>query len=123
MVHYLAFDLGPRHRLGRFVEQHVPGAAWAEPWNGRVDMSGVSCVHAALTLVQEAAGLSQVLRYAVALGGDTDTVAAMAMFAASLCRDVAADLPQGLYDGLEDGPYGARYLRDLDVRLTGLMRT
>ncbi len=121
MVHYLAHDLGPRAGLGRFAEVHVPGHPWSEPWTGRVDMSGLSCAHAALSLVERATGLSQVLKEAVALGGDTDTVAAMAMFSASLCSDVARDLPQTLYDGLERGAYGLGFLSGLDARLPALM--
>ncbi len=117
MAHYLAHTLGPRAELGRFVEAHVPGYAWSAAWTGRVDMQGLSCAHAALSLVQSTSTLSQLLKDAVALGGDTDTVAAIAMFSGSLCTDVPNDLPAALYEGLETGPYGMDFLRDLDSRL------
>ena len=118
MVHYLAHGLGPRHALGRFIETHVPGHAWADAWSGRVDMSGISCAHAAISLVQRTSTQSTLLKTAVALGGDTDTVAAMAMFSASLCLDIEADLPAALFEGLESGAYGRSYLQALDSRLT-----
>jgi len=121
MVHYLAYGLGPRRDLGRFVEQHVPGHPWSETWNGRTDMAGLNCAHAALSLVQAATTLGGLLLNAVALGGDTDTVAAIAMFSGSLCADIEADLPQALYDGLEDGAYGSHFLRKLDQDLRGLI--
>lgn len=117
MVHYLAHDVGPRREVSRFIEARVAGYAWSEPWSGRVDMSGLSCAHAAISLVQRATSLAQLLQDAVALGGDTDTVAAMAMFSGSLCRDVVADLPPALVHGLENGPYG---LEALDARLERL---
>lgn len=117
MVHYLVHKMGPRHDLGRFLDSEVPGHRWSDPWTGRVDMAGLSCAHAAIGLVERATTLSQLLRDAVALGGDTDTVAAMAMFSASLCQDVSADLLQVLYDDLEDGPYGLAFLRTLDQDL------
>ena len=120
MVHYLAHQVGPRGELGRFVEAHVPGYPWSAAWSGRVDMEGLSCAHAALSLVERAAGLGQLLTDAVALGGDTDTVAAIALFSGSLCRDVRSDLPRSLYDRLESGPYGLAFLRALDTRLFGL---
>ena len=120
MVHYLAHGLGPRADLGRFVEQHVPGHAWSKSWTGRVDMQGISCAHAALSLVQRAQTLGRLLKATVALGGDTDTVAAIALFSGSLCTDMPNDLPTALYDGLENGPYGLAFLRDMDDRLRTL---
>ncbi len=117
MVHYLAYGLGPRGDLGRFIEAHVPGHPWSGIWTGRADMAGLSCAHAAISLVQSATSLSGLLRDAIALGGDTDTVAAMAMFSGSLCRDITRDLPQVLHDGLENAAYGRDTLRDLDARL------
>lgn len=122
MAHYLAHGLGPRRDLGGFIERHVPGHDWARPWQGRTDITGMACAHAAISLVQRGTGRRQVLRDAVALGGDVDTVAAIAMFSASLCEDIVSDLPQPLYDGLEKGSYGLPYLRDLDVALTNLVR-
>jgi len=121
MVHYLAYDLGPRRDLSRFVERHVPGHPWSETWAGRTDMAGLNCAHAALSLVQTATTLSGLLFNAIALGGDTDTVAAIAMFSGSLCADIEADLPPALYDGLEDGNYGGKFLRELDQALHRLI--
>ncbi len=120
MVHYLARELGPRADLGRFVEIHVPGHAWAAPWAGRVDMQGISCAHAALSLVQRTQTLGQLLKTAVALGGDTDTVAAIALFSGSLCKDLPNDLPAILYEDLETGPYGLAFLQDVDDHLRRL---
>jgi len=121
LVHYLAYNLGPRRDLGRFVETHVPGHPWSETWTGRADMAGLSCAHAALSLVRSGTSLSGLLRDAVALGGDTDTVAAMAMFSGSLCRDIAADLSSAFYSGLENGAYGRSYLHALDERLRDMI--
>ncbi len=120
MVHYLHHGLGPRRHLGRFVETHVAGHAWAEPWAGRVDMAGLSCAHAALSLVERQDSLGGILKGAVSLGGDTDTVAAIALFSASLCHDMIADLPAALYDGLENGPYGRAFLAELDRQLLAM---
>jgi len=49
--------------------------------------------------------------------GEVDTVAAVAMSAASLSPRITDDLDRALYDGLEDGPYGKRYLAALEARL------
>jgi ADP-ribosyl-[dinitrogen reductase] hydrolase len=122
--HYFLHRHGPRNRLGRFLAAAVPGpGSWDEPWSGRVGAQGWMSVRAAVTAIQEHGSLSEILRAAVAFTGDVDTVAAIAMGAASCAEDVEQDLPQALVDGLEDGEYGRCYLQDLDERLTARYRT
>ena len=120
MVHYLAHALGPRGDLGAFLEVHVPGHVWSRPWSGPTSMAGIDCAHAAISLVMSAQTQSGLLKSAIALGGDTDTVAAMAMFSASLCQDIASDLSPVFYDTLENGLYGLDFLRRLDAKLLDL---
>ena len=119
MTHYFLYGLGPRNTLGLFIDAHVPGWSWGQPWRGHVSLKGVDCAHAAITAVVEGHSLRDVLQRAVAFGGDTDTVATIAMAAASCCPDLPNDLPAALYERLEDGPYGRTYLHELDRRLLG----
>jgi ADP-ribosyl-[dinitrogen reductase] hydrolase len=116
-VHYSFYDRGPRAELGQFVEEHVPGYAWSESWTDWASVEGIPCAHAALTAVRDGDGLTDVLRRAVAVGGDVDTVAAMAMFIGSVNPEIEDDLPPSLYRGLEDGMYGRSYLQRVDVDL------
>jgi ADP-ribosylglycohydrolase len=74
-------------------------------------------VRAAVTAIAQSRGMSELLRRCVAFTGDVDTVAAIALGAGSLSREVEQDLPDVLYAKLEDGPFGYRYLRELDQRL------
>ena len=60
---------------------------------------------------------TDILIRSVDLGGDTDTVAAIAMAPASVSAELVRDLPVALIDGLEDGPFGGAYLAELDSRL------
>jgi ADP-ribosylglycohydrolase len=117
MAHFFLYGLGARQELPAFLASHSPGAPWAEPWNGRVDAKGYSAVRAALRVVLEHDRLTAMLDQAVRFGGDTDTVAAIALGVASCCRDVQNDLPQSLVMGLEAGTYGREFLRDLDRQL------
>jgi hypothetical protein len=39
MTHYFLYRLGPKDRLGSFLERHVPGD-WATPWQGVVGDRG-----------------------------------------------------------------------------------
>lgn len=120
MVHFLHYRLGKREALGLFLDDKVPGFSWAVDWTGPTSVRGVDCVRAAVTVIRHATSLVDVLRGAVALGGDTDTVAAIAMFAASVCAELPNDIPGSLYAGLEDGPFGRVYLEGVDRKLSAL---
>ena len=121
MVHYFVYRLGVPDDLAEFVARHTPGE-WGQPWKGRVSMSGVDCVRAALTSVARHRSLADLLRGCVAYGGDVDTVATIALAAASWSVDYMRDLPAALVEDLEAGEFGRAYLEDLDRRLVALVR-
>ena len=74
-------------------------------------------VRAAITAVAQAKSLSELLQTCVAFTGDVDTVAAIAMGAASMSREIVQDLPSALVDQLEDGEFGRKYIVKLDKQL------
>ncbi len=121
MTHYFLYRLGPKADVGRFLAAHVPGP-WEGRWAGKVGAKGMMSAHAAVTAVRDNDRMSDLLKACVAYTGDVDTVAAVALGAASCCDEVEQDLPEHLVLGLEDGPYGLRYLRELDARLLSLVR-
>ena len=53
----------------------------------------------------------------IAFTGDVDTVAAVALGVGCCSDEVKNDLPDFLYEQLEDGGYGLTYLRKLDAQL------
>jgi ADP-ribosylglycohydrolase len=117
-VHYLVHGEATRWNVGMLTQMDVGGdfeCPWPETW--RVGSHPSQAVRAAFTAIQKGNTLSEVLRTAIAFGGDTDTVATIAMALATWCPDIEKDLPQHLYDGLENGNYGLDYLRDLDQQL------
>lgn len=116
MTHYCYYELGPKAQLGEFLELHVPGP-WTQPWRGKVGSLGMESVHAAVAAVMAHDTLSTILQQCIDYTGDVDTVATVALCAASCSAEVAQDLPAALYDGLEDGPYGRRYLESLNEQL------
>lgn len=63
--------------------------------------------------------MSAILRTCIDYGGDTDTVAAIALGAASCYEEIEQDLPQQLYDKLENGAYGRDFLIGLNSALMG----
>ncbi len=116
MTHYFVYQLGPKAELGAFLQSHVPGP-WAQTWQGKVGSPGMESVHAAVTSVIAHHSLSAILRACIAFTGDVDTVATVALCAASCSAEVAQDLPPVLYDKLEDGRFGRQYLVDLEAQL------
>lgn len=116
MVHALRYNRVERRKLPQWISARVEGP-WAEPWQGPVGSKGVDSVRAALWATVENKSLSRILRACIDYTGDVDTVAAVAMGAASMCLDVEQDIPPQLIEGLENGRYGSGFLIDLDKRL------
>jgi ADP-ribosyl-[dinitrogen reductase] hydrolase len=110
-AHYAYQSLGPRANLLGYAADPGPGAA-ADAREG-----GLFIAWSSLSLVAEERSLAALLRRCVALGGDTDSAAAIALGVAALFSDTVHDLPAVLLTGLEAGPYGAGYLRALDAQL------
>lgn len=116
MSHYFLYDLGAKRELGGFLEAHVPGQ-WSVPWVGKVREQGWMSVRAAITAVVASNSMSDLLKRCVDYTGDVDTVAAIALAAASASREVEQDLPPALHAGMEDGAFGRGYLEELDRKL------
>lgn len=121
MTHYFLYELGPKTRLGTYLEEHVVGH-WAEPWQGKVKSKGWMSVHAAVSAIQTSSSLSDLLRRCIAFSGDVDTVATIALAAASCCREIVSDLPQNIALLLENREYGRDYLLNLDTQLLSLVQ-
>ena len=118
MAHYFMYQLGPVSSLGEFLDTHVPGERrWSRPYQGKVKSKGWMSVQAAVTAITCNTTLSGLLKTCVEFNGDVDTVAAIALGAASCSPDHEPDLPTHLIEMLENGSYGYAYITALDARL------
>ena len=115
-VHYCHHELGPLRDVAGWISDRT-GVDWTRSWSGKVGPKGEMAVRAALTALAQATSMRELLRACVAFTGDVDTVATIALSAASRSPEVADDLPMALYRDLEHGTYGLPYLYDLDRRL------
>jgi ADP-ribosylglycohydrolase len=120
MSHYFIYQLGSKKNLGQFLESHVSGE-WSQPWQGEVNSKGWMSVRAAITAVMRNDSLSELLKDCIAYTGDVDTVAAIALAAASCSEEIAQDLPEHLITGLENNSYGRDYIIALDRELMSLV--
>lgn len=115
-AHYFIYNLGPKSSLCDFIQTYVPGDLH-KPWLGPVGEKGAMSVRAAITAIAISSSLSELLKNCVAFTGDVDTVAAIALGAASASREFSNDLPAFLSDDLENGVYGRDYIAQLDSKL------
>lgn len=126
MSHYFLHTDHPKRELAQWIRIWCVQAGdttdirWAEPWVGKVGALGWMSVRAAMTAIVQHDSMSEILKACVAFSGDVDTVSAIALSAASCSREIQQDLPQSLINGLENGPYGADFLRALDKKLLAL---
>lgn len=117
MVHHQARLQAPLATLPAFLDAHVPGHVWSRPLEGPAEHGGVDIVRGALHALIGATSLHDLLVRTVDVGGDVDTVAAIAMAPASVSAHLDRIVPEPLVWALEDGPYGRRFLEELDHRL------
>jgi ADP-ribosylglycohydrolase len=117
MSHFFIHKVGPKNELCKFL---LKGARydWERPFDKEiVSTNGIECVHAAVSVVMKSNSLKEVLYHSVAMGGDSDSVCAIAMAAAVYCDEIKRSIPRPLYNKLENGTYGRDYLASLDERL------
>jgi ADP-ribosyl-[dinitrogen reductase] hydrolase len=116
-VHYCHFTLGPVADTAKWIDRQLGTSRWARPWHGKVGSKGWMSTQAALTALTSSTSMSSILRTAIAFTGDVDTVATIALAAASRSPEITADLPPVLLRDLENGTYGRDHLTALDARL------
>lgn len=120
MSHYFIYDLGAKKQLGKFLELHVSGE-WQTPWEGEVRSQGWMSVRAAITAIMRNNTMSELLQDCIAFTGDVDTVASIALAAASCSREITQDLPDRLIENLENRSYGKNYIMELNQKLMSLV--
>ena len=118
MVHHQAYGLGAPADLPDFLSQWITGFDWAARHSGPPFSGGDTMVKVAMEGLMQAQSLEELLIYCVDRGGDTDTVATIAMAAAVVSPNIHPILPNSLYDGLEAGPYGQPFLKHLDAHIS-----
>lgn len=90
---------------------------WHEHWVGQVPCEGIATVNAILTLIKQADSLEQILWMGADLGGDVDTITAIALAIAAQSIQFTPHLPEFLSRDLENGPYGRDYLVKIGQQL------
>jgi len=116
MTHYFLHNKGRKKDLPDFIKKYT-SSWWTSSVIGEVGKKAYMHIRAAINSIVNEETLSGVLERSVSFGGDTDTVAAIAMAAASCCKEIKKDIPDVLLEGLEKGKYGTGYLINLERSL------
>ena len=130
-AHYTINNIGPLHDLSPWLYRHLADSgksardfladatAMLGDNNppGPVTMGASSAVRLMLWALPRYHSLSALTKLAVQVGGDTDSAAAIMVAVASESLEYVDDFPDALWDGLENGPFGHDFLRDIDEQL------
>ena len=82
--------------------------------NSRVACDAIETIDAVLTILLKTNSYSEILKESINLGGDTDSVASIALGLASLTDQYKIDLPEFLYEEIENNRYGKDYILYLE---------
>ncbi|HBF07388.1 MAG TPA: ADP-ribosylglycohydrolase family protein [Gammaproteobacteria bacterium] len=115
-AHFGVHERGQLSQLPHFLESHRY-SGWNYKWAGEVTMSAIDTVSAAFSCLISCQSLDALLKKCIALGGDTDSVASIAVGLATCFDEYDKTLPSGLLATLDEPVYGLEFLDALDKRL------
>lgn len=131
MSHYFLYDIGPKAELINFLNLEVQ---WPASMSVRYEnpaymfspiiksgdnlfkctMNASDTALHILYAILNYDNLQDMLKHCVNVGGDTDSLAASAMAIGSVSKEIENNLPQHLFDALENGSRGRDYIANLD---------
>lgn len=94
---------------------------WNFNWQERVSLNAYDTVSAAFTCLLKHDSMSSLLKACIQLGGDTDSVASIAIGLATCFTEYKNDLPNHLFEMLKENNYGIPFLKSLDRDLINLL--
>lgn len=95
---------------------------WDYEWREPVSVEAFDTVSAALGMLQRHRSMAKLLINCVALQGDTDSVAAIALGLASCFGEYERDLPEWLFQQLDEPHYGVDFLTSVDAQLLARLK-
>jgi len=120
--HYFIYKKGSKKHLLEYLGD-AQKYNWRGQWRGEVKVNAIETVEAVLATLLEGESLKYLLKKSVNFGGDVDTVASLTLAIGQMSVEVEKDLPNWLYTDLENGQFGADFLRKLDASLRNKLET
>lgn len=121
MSHFALRTDEPLSRIREWIKEQYSAIVprFIAPWEGgpvKVPEVGINTARAVMTLLSTETTLIGIARKTIEWGGDTDSVLAIAWGIAS-ARMQDEELPPFFDGGLENGPYGYKFLKELGTKL------
>lgn len=115
---YFLIRGGNKDELVKFIEMHIGGEYnLNDEWTSYVHCHGIATIKAAISVVLRTNSMLETLIKAVSFGGDTDSVASIALGLQDCNKDKIDDLPEELVIKAENVNYGLDYCIELDNKL------
>lgn len=115
-ANYFIYNLGTKDGLYDYICQKL-NHSFDKNKQDRCQCDAIETIDAVLTALDSYDSMYDIIDYTVRIGGDTDTVAAIACGIASLSDDYNQKLPKFFYDDLRNDSYGRDYLIEIDNKL------
>lgn len=112
---------GPISDISKFLEAEG-FSGWDLNWHTEASVEAFDTISAALTCLQSTRSTKKLLLNCVELGGDTDSVAAIAVGLATCFTEYHKDFPSSLFELLDEPVYGLEFLSALDSNLSKSFR-
>ena len=116
-THYFYKNIAEKIELPNYLSTYLESSFWQTRHEGSVGSRGLDSVNAAITSIMKYKYMSEVLIDCINWNGDVDTVACIALSAASFSEEITQNIPDVLYRNLENGKYGRDYLTYTNMRL------
>lgn len=115
-AHFGIHEKGHIEELKRFLEKEG-FSGWNYSWFEEVSVRAFDTVSAALSCLMVCDSLKDLLIKCVSLGGDTDSVSAIAVGIASCFDEYDKELPIALINSLDEPVFGIEFFDELDEKL------
>ena len=119
--HFFIYNKGTQSDLIDYLNDFQQ-KKWSINWQKEVSMNAIETVEAVLTILINEKSLSQMLLKSVDFGGDVDTVASLALAIGSEISNIENDLPNWLFEELENEKFGKVYLYQINKKLMNLKK-
>ncbi len=119
--HFFIYQKGKKSDLLTYLSD-ILNHKWTAKWQGNVNVDAIETTEAVLTILINEYDLKTMLKKSVDFGGDVDTVASLALAIGKMCQETENNLPQWLYNDLENNEFGLDYIKKIDEQLLNLVK-
>lgn len=116
MTHYFLYQNGKKDNLTNYINETLQ-TNYQDNKTTRTECNAKDTIEAILTVIKNSNSYFEILDKSIKLGGDTDSVASIALGVVSFSKEFDKKLPNFLLEELENDTYGREYMENLNNNL------